>query len=344
MAKRIRVSSDNVTYYTLPGSSGDKNSEGATVDDTVFGQSYQSQDVSILQHGISANAYWKGIAGYVALLKRGGTPTAMTTEAMGLVSGKTYKVTAATKRVISYAHAATVFDNGVDHTADVLSIDYLAGTVTFEAAYTVTGPVTITGYYIPMSEVLKGRSFTLTQGAAEIDTTDYATARANGGNRTFNAEGLRNVSFELGGLYDATNNWAAQLSSRGIFYLEVAPANDAETVFRGFFKTGSQNQSGDVGALEEETVQLNLWVPDGDLVEAPFRWYFGSGSTLNTAVRKCIEAWQNQTTIHVQYLPDGINGQKAECIVTEMSLANELEGLNEFTAAFRATGALVAVP
>lgn len=344
MAKRIRVSSDNVTYYTLPGSSGDKNSEGATVDDTIFGQSYQSQDTSILQHGISANAYWKGVAGYVALLKRGGTPTIMTTEAMSLVSGKTYRVTAVTKRVISYAHALTVFDNGVDHTADVLSIDYLAGTVTFKTAYTVTGTVTITGYYIPLLEIAKGRSFTLTQGAAEIDTTDYATARVNGGNRTFNAEGLRNVGFELGGLYDVTNGWVAQLSSRSIYYLEVAPANDTETVFRGFFKVGNQNQSGDVGALEEETIQLNLWVPDGDLVEAPFRWYFGSGSTLNTAVRKCIEAWQNQTTLYVQYLPDGTTGEQAECIVTEMSLANELEGLNEFTASFRASGAMTTVP
>lgn len=339
MAKRVRVSSDNVTYYTLPGSTGDKNSEGASVNDTVFGQTFQSEDVSILQHGIQANAYFKGVAGYVALLKKGGTPTSMTGEACSLVSGKTYRVTATTKRVFSYANALTVLDNGIDHTADVQSIDYLAGTVTFKSAYTVTGPVTVTGYYIPMAEIAKGRTFTVTQTAAEIDTTDYATARSNGGNRTFDP-GLRTVTLEIGGIYDVANAWAAQLASRGIVYVEIAPANDAETIFRGFFKLTNQRQSGDVGALEEENLSFNLWVPGGDLVETPFKWYFTGSTTLNTAVQKVIQAWQNESDIYVQYLPDGVTGVQATCIVTECSLANQLEGLNEFSVGFRATGAL----
>jgi hypothetical protein len=344
MAKRIRVSDDSgVTWYTLPGASGEFSTEMANVDDTIFGQSWQSESPSIGNWMVSGAAYFKGVAGYSAAVKAGGTPVAVTGEATTLVSGKTYRINAAARRFISYTAAIVVYDNAVDHTADVVSIDYLNGLITFNAGYTVTGPVTLDFTYVPTAAIAKARSFNLTQQAAEIDTTDYATAVANGGWRTY-VPGLKTVGLEIGNVWAAANDFVDILAARSLIYVDVSPNNTAghatqEVLYRGFFKYLSQNQSGNVGALEEETLNLNLFVPDGSLLVAPFRWYFGSASALSPAVQICLDAWQNDTLIDVQYSADGTVGKKGQALVTEASLANVYEGQNEFSFSFRGTGA-----
>lgn len=345
-AKRIQVSVDGgTTWRTLPGASGDFREENATVNDTVYGQEFESNEVSIGQWNVSSNAWFKGVAGYLANLKQQGTATVMTDEAAALVSGKTYRISDATRRIIDYFTAVTVKDNAVDHTADVVSIDYLNGEVTFAAAYTVTGPVTISGKYIPTVSIAKGRTFTITQGAAERDTTDYETARANLGWRTFEY-GLKTASLEVGGVYNLSNGFAAALRGRAPLIVEIAPANDTQTFFRGFFKFTGRGQSGDVGALEQETLNLGLWVPDGSLVVRPFGWYFGASSTLNQAVRDCIGAWQGSTLVKVRYQddPDDVGGgHVGDAIVSEATMSNSFEGLNEFRFGFRGTGAPASV-
>ena len=142
-AKKIQVSLDDVTYLTLSGSTGEYRQEAATVNDTVYGQSFQSQDTSLQQFTVTANGIFKGVAGYIARIKKTGVATVMTDEAASLVGGQVYQVTNDAKRVIDYATAVVVKDNGVDHTADVASLDYLSGTITFRVGYTITGPVTI---------------------------------------------------------------------------------------------------------------------------------------------------------------------------------------------------------
>jgi hypothetical protein len=345
-AKRVQVSTDaGVTWRTLPGSSGEYREEEATVNDTVFGQDFESNEVSIGQWMVSANSYFKGVAGYTANLKQQGTPTTLTAEPAALVSGKTYRITNAAKRILDYFTAVTVFDNAIDRTSNVISVDYLNGEVTFAAAYTVVGPVTVSGKYIPTVAIAKGRSFTLTQGAAEKDTTDYETARGNGGFRTFDY-GLRTVGLEIQGVFDVTNGFSTALRARLPIIVEIAPANDALTFFRGFFKFHSRGQQGNVGALEEETRTLGLWVPDGALVVRPFGWYFDPTSTLNLAVQNTLAAWQSFTKINVQYQHDPSvagSGQTGLSIVTEATLSNSFEGLNEFRFGFRGTGAPTAV-
>jgi hypothetical protein len=344
MSKRVRISDDGgANYYTFPGSTAAMPRELASVNDTVFGQDYSSEDVSIGNWQVTCNSFFKGVAGYIVQLRLGGTPVAMTSEPCVLVSGKTYQITNAAHRIINYSATLTVFDGAVDHTVDVLSIDYLNGTVTFKSTYTVTGAVTVTGQYVPTTVAGKARSFTLTQGGAEIDTTDYATALADGGWRTYDP-GLKNVRLEMRGIYDATLNLQAALAARGMIYVDVAPANDANTIFRGFFKRATLGQSGDVGALEDSTTTLNLFVPDGDLVERPFGWYLSATTTLNIAVRKALAAWQNKTKPKIQYLPDGVTGFVGDAIVTECTMANSFDGLNEFRFTFRGSGTPATVP
>lgn len=337
-AKRIRISTDaGTTWFTLPGSSGEKRTESTSFNDTVFGQSFQSEDLSLLMASISGNSYFKGVAGYTASVKISGTSTVMTAEPTALVTGKTYRIVSAAKRMIDYNSPITVLVTAVDQTAQVESIDYLNGTVTFKAAYNPGGAVTITGAYLPLTTLARGRSFSLSQNAAEIDETDYETAQANGGWKTF-SQGLKTVSLEIGAVFDNTQAFVTAMGTRAVVIIEISPNNSNNTFFRGFFKRTQHNQQGEVGALEETTYSFGLWVPDGALVVAPFSWYFDN-SPLNLGVQKLLNAWLAGQAIDVQYLPNGTTGTQHDAIITECSLANQIDGQNEFRFGFRATGA-----
>ncbi len=343
--KRVQVSADaGSTWLTLPGSQGEFKAELNETNDTVFGQSFDSQQPNLGQWNVTSNGIFKGVAGYNLLIKKGGTPTAMTAEAAALVSGKIYQITNTAKRVISYLDTLTVLDNAVDHTADVISVDYLTGTVTFAPAYTPTTPITITGTYIPLTVIAKARSASLTMTQTQIDTSDYATAQANAGWRTFDP-GLRTANLELGSIYAATTAWFTTLTGRGIVYVEgdLDASNTGKTIFRGFFKVGSQGQSGNQGDVEAETISLMLWVPDGSLVAFPFSWYIATASTLSPAIKAILTAWQNQSALKVRYMPTGVadaaSGKVGDCIVLETSLKNAIDGLNEYTFNLRGTGA-----
>ncbi len=343
--KRIKVSDDGGSnYYTLPGNQGEFHEENNMVNDTVFGQNYESMQPSLGQWNVTSNGIFKGVAGYNAILKKGGTPTTMTGEAVTLVATRIYQITNTAKRVISYLDAFTVLDGVTDVTAQVLTIDYLIGKITFKNTYTVVGTITVTGKYVPLSVIAKAKSWSLTQSCAPTDGSCYDDAQANSGHRTFSA-GLNTVGLQIGAIYYATTAWLTTLKSRGIVYVEIdTDATGAgATVFRGFFKIASQGRSGNQGALEEETIQLNLWVPDGSLVVQPFGWYFNA-STLSTAIQKVLTAWAAGTTLKVQYLPTGAigaspnDGVQGDVVVAEASLANTAEGLNIFSFNFRGTG------
>lgn len=335
VAKTVQVSTDDVTYYNLPGNTGEFNNEASSIDDTVFGQDFQSNESGLINWNVSAAAFYKGFAGYQAKLKKQGISTSMTGEAMSLVSGKTYKVTNAAKSIFNPGVALTVLDNAVDHTDDVIAIDYLYGTVTFDPGYTVTGPVTVTGAYFPTATLGKAQSYNLTQTAETIETTDFGTAQGNGGHRTF-ISGLKTVGLELTGFYDVTPGFRAALIAREVLIIEVDPSGTGKSIARGFFKLASEGQSGDVGALEEETITFNLQVPSSDYL--PFNWLHANDTTLAQSVRICLNAWLSGELIYVKYLYDGTNGVKGECIVTEVSLSSGLDDMNEFSLSFQGSG------
>lgn len=344
MAKRVRVSDDaGSNWYTLPGNSGERNSEAGDIEDTIFGQDYASSQTGLIAHKVNANGLYKGFAGYVAVIKKSGTPTAMTNEAMSLVSGKTYKTTAATKNVWSRLTVPTIKDNAVTVAANnIQEIDYLFGRVTFVSGYTPTGPITATGNYLPMTTLGKSNGFTLTQTANAIQTSDFSTVQGNSGHHTF-SYGLKTVSIDLQGIYDSTADLKGLLIARSELIVEINPDGSSASVARGFFKPMSNNQSGDVGDLETETTTFNLSVPDQADVSVPFKWVHTS-STLNTALQKCLASWSAGTLLDVQYLPDGTTGVKGSGVITDLSLAGGLEVMNEFTVNFQLSGNLTSVP
>lgn len=343
MTKTIQVSDDNGSnWYTLPGGSGSKSAEAGQINDTIFGQSFQSNEAGLITWGIEGQAYYKGFAGYKCDLKKMGSATAFTTEAMTLVSGKRYRINDATKSLWNRSVAVTVFDNAVDHTADVQYINYLFGEVVFDASYTVTGPVTVTGSYFPTAVLGQAQSYTLTMTAAEIDVTTFATAQSNGGFKSYNP-GLRTVSLDVEGVYALASGFAAALVNRDEWMIEINPDGNNKSRARGFFRLVTDNQDGDVGALEQESVSFALNVPDPNAnVEIPFQWQHANDTTLSTAVRKILDAWQNETKLEARYSADGTTGDTGDVMVSECSMSGNLDGMNEFAVTLRGDGAMTA--
>lgn len=346
MAKSISISADDVTYYALPGSQGEISREAAQPDDTIYGESFKSTFPAIAGWSMQGNAVYKGFAGYQATVKKVGTSTTFTTQACTLVSGKTYQINDTTKRIWDRTATFTVFDNAVDHTADVLSIDFLFGKVTFKSTYTVTGPVTVTGKSFPVSSLGSIRGFTLTQNAEAIDDSDYATVQANGGYRTHH-QGLRTVSVELPGVFKAVNDMVGLLESRAEVIIEVNPDGTGKSLARGFFRAVNQRQSGNVGALEEENVTFNLSVPiqsTGPASALPFGWSHASDSPIPAGIKAALTAWEGEDNVYVKYLHDGTNGYKGNGVLTSMTLSSTMEGVNTFQVNIQGSGATADVP
>ncbi len=335
-AKVVQVSDDaKVSWNTLPGGTGEFNDNADQIDDTIFGHTFVSNEAGLITFTTNANALYKGFAGYVAKILRPGTPVISDGEAMSLVSGKTYDIDASTKTVWDRSDPVVVYDNAIDVTAtEVESIDYLFGRVTFKSSYTVNTPVTVDISHFPMVQLGKGRSFTLTQTAAPIDTTDFETAQGNTGYKTF-LPGLRTVALELGGVYDVTSGLRADLIARTELIIEINPDGNGLSVARGFFRAATEAQSGNVGDLEVESTTFVLNVPDDPLLFLPFTWLHDPLTTLSQAIQITLTAWIDQVLIHARYLYDGVNGNEGAVMVADVSLTGGLEVMNEYAANFQ---------
>lgn len=333
MSKKIQVSPDGSTWYTLPGNKGTFAFEAGQIKDTIFGQDFESNQTGIISWTIDSNGLYKGFAGYVTKIMKSGTATVMTGEAMSLVSGKTYKVTAASKSALDRTTAAVIKDNGVSVASNnIEDIDYLFGRVTFASGYTPTGPITIDGKYLPLTQVAGANAFTLTQTAVAIDNTDYETAQGNNGFRTYEY-GLRTVSLSLNGIYKPTNGFQDILSGRAEAIIEINVDGSGKSVARGFFKPTTTSQEGNVGELETDSIDFTLAVPEG--IPLPFRWIHDAGTTLSLAIRTCLDSWEDGDLIGVNYLADGETGKEGDAIITDLSLSGGLEAMNEFTVKFQ---------
>lgn len=109
--------------------------------------------------------------------------TAMTGEGMSVSSGKTYYTTDAAKNLWDPTATFVVLDNGVTVDTDEYTLDYLMGKVTFDAGYSVTGPVTVTGKYLEPFKITTARGVQATFSRNLVESTvlgDTAVDRISG--------------------------------------------------------------------------------------------------------------------------------------------------------------------
>lgn len=340
-AKTIQVSADGITYFTIPGNTGDFSAETNQLDDTLFGVDYSSTQPGLINWSVSANAMYRGFAGYVASVLRNGTSTGTTAEPMTQVgSTTTYRVTDATKRILDKDTTITFKDGGVAiAAAGIESIDYLFGTVTLVAA--PGGAVTFDGSFFPTASLGCSNSFSLTQTSDTTDTTCFETASVNGGFATYRPT-LKTVELELNGFYRATNQFYDLLQSRDELVVELNPDGNDQSVARGYFKPVTNSQTGDVGGDESETISFRLSTPDGIV---PFKWVHQTTSTIPDAIKTLLDAWADGEEVYVRYLPEGADGEgrQGEAIVTDISLSQSVDGMSEFSVSLQGTSTAIAI-
>ncbi len=353
-AKLISISDDaKVTWENLPGSQGAFSSEAEAVDDTILGQTYGSTDIGLVGWSVSSDGIFKGFSGYLAEIKKVGASSTFTAESMTLVTGKTYQIDDAAKEIWDRGEGTFDILDAASPVAavDILNVDYLFGRVTFVAGYSVTAPVTVTGASFPTAAIGKANTYSMTMTAEAIDETDFTTAQGNSGTKIFKP-GLRSVAIELGGIFDSTENAKDDLKNRLEVIIEVDPAGDGSSIARGFFKLVTTGQSGAVGALEEETLNFALTVPDettNPIIEFPFSWQH-TATTLNLAIQFALTSWLDElNTYDVRYLPTGeegaspLDGIEGDMIVTDISLSGGLNNMNVFQIELMGTGAFIEV-
>lgn len=114
---------------------------------------------------------------FSAQVKVSGTAVGMTAEACGLVSGTTYQVTNAAKRILDPSVAITVNDAGVPIPAANVTIDALFGRFTLSAP--PGGAVTVDASYLPTATVAdtKGVELNVTVDMGDATTFDSGGAK-----------------------------------------------------------------------------------------------------------------------------------------------------------------------
>ena len=349
MGKLVKISNDGgTTYKNFPGSEGEYNADAEPNPDTILAQTYESAEVGLINWTMGTNGIFKGFAGYLADIKKSGTATVADGEDMTLVSGKTYSIDDTAKEVWDRSDTVVVYDAAVDKTAEIASINYLFGQITFKSTYTVTGDVTCDISYFTPVAIGGGNSYTLGMTAAVKDTSDFVTTQANGGYRTF-LPGLRTVTLEVGGIFNATEAAMADLAARNELMIEVDAAGDGSSIARGFFKIMGTGQSGAVGAVEDEVTRFVLTVPNEDLMDLPFNWRHTS-TTLHDSIQWAITSWLTElATYDMQYLPQGAIGQspndgkEGNVVITDITLSGGLSDVNTFNIAAQGTGAATTV-
>lgn len=339
-AKIIQVSEDDVTYYTLPGSTGEISVEAAEVSNSIFGQEYESSIGSLFSYSFSANAWLRKTPGFNATIKSASTATAIATpEAMTLVSGKTYKITDATKNFWDATSTFTFADNAVALTgADIESIDYMFGTVTLAAAYTVTGPITATvGSFFTLAAIGCANSVDLSQGTNTQGNTCFNPV----GGYAENVAGTKTVSMSLSGLYRTANDFFGLLESRVDNMIEIDWEGDGLTLTRGIFRATTYSQSGDQSAGQDDySIDFGLSTPE-DIV--PFDWYFAPTSNAPAGLKAIINSWIEQKPLYFKYYPKGADaeGYSGSVIVDDASMSVSVEAIGELSLSGTGTGPLV---
>lgn len=333
------------SWTTFPSPSGELTIEQSEADNTIFGiGAFESSLPTITSHSVSMSAFLRETAGYNASLKKGGTPTAMTGEAMELVSGKEYKVTDSTKDFFNPRATFVVYDGASEVSEDDYDIDHLFGRVTFVDSYTVGGSVTVDGEYVSTTAFGNANTIDLTQTAGTNDTTTFESAQADNGYTQMEAS-LLTVDAELSGFHNTSSTFFTDLNDRNEVLVEIDWTGTGEFLSRGVFRNVSINGSGDVGSVEEVSVSMTISAIEG-VVPYSFRFDASAGSEVSAAFKLVANAWLNREVVGYRYAPAGmdVSGDKyweGKAVITDTSISNSVDGIAELTVELQGTKELV---
>lgn len=276
------------------------------------------------------------------------TETVITAEGVGVANNAVATITTAAGAGATLTATATAAASALVDTVE--EVDYLFGIITLSGVHT-TGETARASYtYQPLVEEARAMSFTLSMTAETIDESNFKDVRptSNDGHRILR-QGLRTVSLDLTGIYTlqapvatSPTDYPRILAARDEIVVEVNPDGNGLSRARGYFRLNNQAQSGEVGALEEETLTFNLRVPAGDI--RPFGWEHRATTTMHQSVRIALDAYEDGEFVDARYLPDGTNGRRGRGFIADASLSSGMEEMNEFSVTVMGTGQETLVP
>jgi len=197
-----------------------------------------------------------GVAGYVFRVKKSGASTGFTGETASNTTGNTWVIDDTNKNLFDRSLAVNFYDNGVlIDSADIDSIDYLFGKVTFTGVK--SGPITIDGSYIPLVDIASAKETTLNLTSAILDNT--AINNTGYHSKTY---GVHDVSVSVTRFYDYNEDFASILNARQPLVIDVTP--NPNKSYRGWFVMESNEISLDIDSLEDQSISFSL---DGDEVK-----------------------------------------------------------------------------
>lgn len=185
-------------------------------------------------------------AGNTCKIYASGTSTAFVDDVAAAVSGQTYQLSAQ-DRCFDPSVAVTIKENGSATGDTGVYFDYMFGRVRFTTGYAETGPITVSGSYLPLLEIGTARAWELSVDTDLLDATVFGNTARN------RAASMRDLSFslealEMGGhdhdggagsvrLHDILTNGAVKVFS---FYVS-GDGSDGGSEFRAAVLLNKQN-------------------------------------------------------------------------------------------------------
>jgi hypothetical protein len=175
-----------------------------------------------------------------------GSPLTLTDEATTTSDSLTFQITDENKRILAPDSEITVKDNGVAVTSGY-TINRLDGSVKFDA--TKTGPVTISGSYLPALDVAEAYEFSYSIEADNLDATRFQDEYVR------RKQGQIDFSSELSAWHDVNVDvFTDALLNNKIMVLEFYVNNSLD--LRAWVLTASDEIESAADSLVEEGIEF----------------------------------------------------------------------------------------
>lgn len=200
------------------------------------------------------------VIGYKASVSKNGIHTDITDVPMVLYKNNTFHTVDNTTRVFSYKSPIEVKVNGVVVPTTDYTIDHLFGRITFTTL--PTDPVTITGKYVPVQEIISAHKMDLKINAEPVDVTTFFSARRDHAFKRKIA-GLKTVDISIDTFYIVNAHLLDTFLKNEPVFIEVRPSVDHDLCFRGWFNMTNKSIDVDVKTIVTSALQFSLYEPKG---------------------------------------------------------------------------------
>ena len=193
------------------------------------------------------------VAGYSSTISINGISTAFTNEATNDLGNNAYQIADVSKQVFDLDVPVVVEDAGLLVPDSQYEVDYLFGIITFLLAR--TGPITISGNFVPTKPIIGANSVTLNETVEELNSTSFDETNENGGYSTF-VMGLLDATVTIESYLSLDNNFRGIMTDRSRVLVEIKIPNS--NLYRGWFLLQSDGLSINVNDLITESLNFRL--------------------------------------------------------------------------------------